>query len=212
MRELSGKHVFQGPFDLAIQDVLSAYIDDESPSSRPADRKRFHARNDDGQWLPFLDGQFAEIQREVRRILQSPLKHALKNDPDTARLAQNPSAARRLRAACASPLASTQFRKFIASEWPEVFAQIRTEFGAREEDSDAWRDFFVGRLSPEKMSAIWSDSLSDLPCLAPVVGQNSGRILSNVSACRQSRRRTIWLAIRRSRLTISITMAHRSDS
>lgn len=90
MRELSGKNVFQGPFDLAIQDVLSAYIDDESPSSRPADRKRFHARNDDGQWLPFLDGQFAEIQRDVRRILQSRLKHALKNDPDTARLAQNP--------------------------------------------------------------------------------------------------------------------------
>lgn len=32
------------------------------------------------------------------------------------------------------------------------------------------------------MSAIWSDLLSDLPCLAPMIGQNSGRILSNVSA------------------------------
>ncbi len=181
MRDLSDKKVLLGPFDLAIPDVLSAYLDDESPSLRPADRKHFHARDDKGKWLPFLENQFAEIQDDLKRMLQSPTEYALKNDPEVAQLTKNVEAARRLRAVSGSPIVRMQFRQYIVSEWPDFFEKLRVEFLARDEDSDAWLDFFLGRITPEQMFVIWSESLCDLPRLAPLIGQSSGRVFANVS-------------------------------
>jgi hypothetical protein len=182
MRDLSGKKVLRGPFDLAIPDVLSAYLDDEPPSLRPVDRKRFNARNDEGKWLPFLERRFAEIQDMMKRARQAPVDHALKHGSELAHVTKDSEEARRLRAVSKSPLAQMQYRQFFAAEWPDLFEKLRTEFVAREEDSDAWRDFVLGRISPEQMFVIWSESLSDLPRLAPLIGQNSGKIFSNVSA------------------------------
>jgi hypothetical protein len=182
MRDLSDKKVLLGPFDLAIPDVLSAYLDDESPNLHPVDRKRFHVRDDEGKWLPFLENQFAEIQDDLKRMLQSPTTYALKNDPEVAQLTKNVEVARRLRAVSGSPIVRMQFRQYIVSEWPDFFEKLRVEFLARDEDSNAWLDFVLCRITPEQMFAVWSESLSDLPRLAPLIGQNSGKIFSNVSA------------------------------
>ena len=181
MRDLCGKKVFLGPFDLVIPDVLSAYLDEESPLSRPVERRRFHARNDRGHWLPSGESQFAELQHDLKRMIGSPYKFALSNDEEMAKIKDDPELMRRLRLATSTPLARTQFRQLIVSNWPEFYAKLKEEVLASDEDSQLWLAFVLGNVSSEQLMERWMESLSDLPRIAPMIGSRSGRVFSGLT-------------------------------